>query len=139
LADDLIERTKRELKERIATLESAVEELPRLRAALAALDGRAEPAGGGGGSRQARSNGGSRGRGGGPRRRRPRGANRDAILGVVRSRPGVSVGEVANVVAKEGISKPTTYTTINKMTKDGLITKTENGLEAVEGATGGEA
>ena len=50
-------------------------------------------------------------------RLRPRGANREAILAVIRSRPGVSVGEVANVVAKDGLAKNTTYVTISKLAK----------------------
>jgi hypothetical protein len=135
LADDLIERTTRELKERIAALESAVEELPRLKAALAALEGDASPPTPGrrGPGRPRRSNGNGNGSSGGgsPRRRRPRGANREAIMAVIQSRPGVSVGEVANVVAKEGVGKATTYTTVNKLTKDGLITKTDGGLQVV--------
>jgi hypothetical protein len=131
LAEDLIGRTKRELQERIASLEAAVAELPRLKAALAALEGGVdEPAASRRGAR-AKGGNGRRG-GGGARRRRPRGANREAILAVIRSRPGVSVGEVANVVAKEGIAKPVTYTTVNKLTKDGLVSKsTDGGLDVI--------
>jgi hypothetical protein len=122
VTDDLITRTKRELHERIASLEAAVEELPRLKRALAALEGDAAPA------RRASAPARSRdGRSSG--RRRPRGANRDAILAVIRERPGVSVGEVANVVAKEGVKKNVVYTTVNKLTKDGLIRKTDGALE----------
>jgi len=122
VTEDLITRTKRELQQRIASLESAVEELPRLKRALAALDGDPAPprrAGGSARPRDGRSSG----------RRRPRGANRDAILAVIRERPGVSVGEVANVVAKEGVKKNVVYTTVNKLTKDGLITKRDGALE----------
>ncbi len=124
--DDLITRTKRELHERIASLEAAVEELPRLKRALAALEGDAAPARRSAGSARARD-----GRSSG--RRRPRGANRDAILAVIRERPGVSVGEVANVVAKEGVKKNVVYTTVNKLTKDGLIRKTDGALELGDG------
>jgi hypothetical protein len=121
--DDLIGRTKRELRERIATLEAAVEELPRLKGALAALDGGADaPA-----RRRAAAPRVADGRSSG--RRRPRGANREAILAVIRSRPGVSVGEVANVVSKEGVKKNVVYTTVNKLTKDGLVTKRDGALE----------
>ena len=127
--DDLIGRTKRELRERIASLEAAVDELPRLKRALAALEGDATPPASG------------RGRSATPRvpdgrssgRRRPRGANRDAILAVIGSRPGVSVGEVANVVAKEGVKKNVVYTTVNKLTKDGLVVKREGALELASG------
>jgi hypothetical protein len=124
--EDLISRTKRELKERIANLEAALDELPRLKSALAALEGDASPQ-----PRRAAARGGSRravdGRSSG--RRRPRGANRDAILAVIRQRPGVSVGEVANVVAREGVKKNVVYTTVNKLTKDGLVTKRDGALE----------
>ena len=121
---DLITRTKRELQERIEQLESAVEELPRLKAALAALEDDASP-----GRRGRARRGGGDGRSSG--RRRPRGANRDAILGVIGERPGVSVGEVANVVAKEGVKKNVVYTTVNKLVKDGLIAKQDGALTVV--------
>jgi hypothetical protein len=121
--DDLIGRTTRELRERIASLEAAVEELPRLKRALAALEGDAAPAG----------------RRGPAGRRRPRGANREAILGVIRERPGVSVGEVANVVAREGVKKNVVYTTVNKLTKDGLVTKRDGALELTASGSGGGA
>lgn len=128
---DLITRTKRELQERIEQLESAVEELPRLKAALAALedDGSRARRGGGGGGRGRARRGGGDGRSSG--RRRPRGANRDAILGVIGERPGVSVGEVANVVAREGVKKNVVYTTVNKLVKDGLIAKQDGALTIV--------
>jgi hypothetical protein len=118
LADDLVERTRQELQERIAELETMTAELPRLRAALTALGGPRE-APRQRKSRRTTSNGGGR-------RRRPRGANRAAILAVIGERPGVSVGEVAATVEKQGIQKNVTYTTVNKLAKDGAIAK-ENG------------
>jgi hypothetical protein len=130
VTEDLITRTKRELHERIASLESALEELPRLKRALAALDGDPAP------PRRAASRSARPRDGRSSGRRRPRGANRDAILAVIRERPGVSVGEVANVVAKEGVKKNVVYTTVNKLTKDGLITKRDGALE-LGPATGG--
>jgi hypothetical protein len=126
--DDLITRTKRELRDRIAELESIADELPRLKRALAALESEAAPAAAP--ARRREGGSGSPGRG----RRRPRGANRDAILAVVSSRPGVSVGEVANVVAGEGVKKNVVYTTVNKLVKDGLITKSDGALEVVQAA-----
>jgi predicted transcriptional regulator of viral defense system len=44
------------------------------------------------------------------------------------------VGEVANVVAKQGVAKNTAYVTVSKLAKDGLISKTEKGLEIVGSA-----
>jgi predicted nuclease of restriction endonuclease-like RecB superfamily len=124
--DDLIGRTKRELRERIAKLEAAQDELPRLKRALAALEDKPAPASSGR-ARSTRADGRSSGR------RRPRGANRDAILTVIRERPGVSVGEVANVVSKEGVKKNVVYTTVNKLTKDGLVVKRDGALELAAG------
>ena len=126
--DDLIGRTKRELRERIASLEAAVEELPRLKRALAALEGDAAPR-----AARAPASASSRVDGRSSGRRRPRGANRDAILAVIRARPGGSVGEVANVVSKEGVKKNVVYTTVNKLTKDGLVTKRDGALELASG------
>jgi hypothetical protein len=137
---DLITRTKRELQERIDRLEAAVEELPKLRAALAALEDGGSAGDGGRGRGRGRAGGsggsGTSGRGRRSGQRRPRGANRDAILGVVGERPGVSVGEVANVVAKEGVKKNVVYTTVNKLVKDGLIAKQDGALTVVNPNTG---
>jgi hypothetical protein len=127
---DLISRTKRELQERIAHLEAAVEELPKLKRALEALSDDAPASSGRAPGRSSRPDGRARGR------RRPRGANRDAIIGVVQQRPGVSVGEVANVVAREGVKKNVVYTTVNKLVKDGRITKTDGALEVAAGGEG---
>lgn len=132
--EDLIARTKRELQERIASLEAAVEELPKLKRALAALEGDATPARRSAGSGRGAASAGTGGSRSG--RRRPRGANRDAILAVIGQRPGVSVGEVANVVAREGVKKNVVYTTVNKLTKDGLITKRDGALDLAGDATG---
>jgi hypothetical protein len=122
LAEDLIARTRRELQQRIAELEAMTAELPRLKAALDALsDSETVPAGRGRGRSRTSPSGGSR-------QRRPRGANREAILAVIRERPGVSVGEVAAVVEKQGVKKNVTYTTVNKLAKDGVIAKDDGAL-----------
>jgi hypothetical protein len=94
-----VNSVRADLERRIAEIRPLIEELPRLERALAAL-GADE-----GTSAAARGPAPSRSRSG--RQRRPRGANREAILAVIESRPGVSVGEVANVVAKQGVAKNT--------------------------------
>ncbi|MEA2468597.1 MAG: hypothetical protein QOJ57_2723, partial [Thermoleophilaceae bacterium] len=71
MTDDLISRTKRELQERIASLEAAVEELPRLKSALAALEGDVAPARRSRGRRGAGGAGGARPDGRSSGRRRP--------------------------------------------------------------------
>jgi DNA-binding transcriptional ArsR family regulator len=55
---------------------------------------------------------------GGKSRRAPRGANREAILAVVRERPGVSAAEVADVTK---IAKPTVHTTISQLKRKGIL------------------
>jgi DNA-binding IscR family transcriptional regulator len=50
---------------------------------------------------------------------------------VIGERPGVSVGEVANVVAREGVKKNVVYTTVNKLVKDGLISKSDGALDVI--------
>jgi hypothetical protein len=121
MAEDLISRTRHELEARIAELESAVQELPRLKAALEALtDGK--PAQSRRRSVRPSSDGSTR-----ARQRRPRGANRAAVLKVIHERPGVSVGEVANLVAKKGVKKNVVYVTISKLSRDGVIAKSPTG------------
>jgi hypothetical protein len=122
LADDLVERTRHELQQRIAELETLTAELPRLKAALAALGGEPE------GPRQSRARRSSAAGNGRQRRRRPRGANRAAILALIGERPGVSVGEVAAAVEKQGVKKAVTYSTVNKLAKDGVISKDKGSL-----------
>jgi sugar-specific transcriptional regulator TrmB len=56
------------------------------------------------------------------RRRAPRGQNREAILSVVSSRPGVSATEIAEVTK---ISRAVTYNTLAKLVSRGEVAKTE--------------
>src|SRR3954453_11273167 len=99
-----------------------IAELPRLKAAFRALsEEHAAPAAR---HRSTASTPSNDGRG----KRRPRGPNRDAILAVIRERPGVSVGEVAAAVEKQGVKKNVTYTTVNKLGRDGTITKADGAL-----------
>jgi hypothetical protein len=56
------------------------------------------------------------------RTRAPRGANREAILGVVGERPGVSAAEISDVTK---ISRAVTYNTLAKLIEQGKIAKTE--------------
>lgn len=121
MTEDLVDRTSRELRQRIAELEAATAELPKLRAALAALsDGNPAPRG-----RQRTRQPSARGRG----QRRPRGANRAAILSVVEARSGLTVGEVASAVVDQGVSKSVTYTTVSQLIKQGQLTKRDGRLE----------
>jgi hypothetical protein len=56
------------------------------------------------------------------RARSPRGANREAVLAVVRERPGVSAGELA---AASGVSGPTLYSLLGRLTARGEVAKRE--------------
>jgi sugar-specific transcriptional regulator TrmB len=56
------------------------------------------------------------------RTRAPRGANREAILGVVGERPGVTATEIADVTK---ISRAVTYNTLAKLVEQGQLQKTE--------------
>jgi predicted HTH transcriptional regulator len=109
---DLLDRVLREIRERKERSRAAVEESRRLEAALAALQG--ERGGPGRGPRPRR---GGRG-GGGPRRRARRGANRDAIVGVVSERPGVSAAELAGAT---GIARATVASTLSRLVAAGVL------------------
>jgi predicted ArsR family transcriptional regulator len=58
------------------------------------------------------------------RKRAPRGQNREAILRVISERHGVSAGDVANATE---IAKPTVYSTISKLLKEGAVKRTKDG------------
>ena len=56
------------------------------------------------------------------RARAPRGANREAVLAVVRDRPGVTVSELA---AASGITGGTLYALLRRLTDQGELAKRE--------------
>jgi DNA-binding transcriptional ArsR family regulator len=127
---DLVGQIQRDIEQRLRELRPLLEEKDRLEAVLAALTN-----GHGGGAASSRA-AAPRARAvaasterapyaGGKRRRAPRGANREAILQVVRERPGVSAAEVAEVTK---IAKPTVHTTISQLKRKGIL--------APEGANG---
>ena len=55
-------------------------------------------------------------------KRAPRGANREAIVGVVSERPGVSAAEISHVTK---ISRAVTYNTLAKLVSQGRLEKTD--------------
>src|SRR3954452_9328216 len=101
LADALVDRILEEIRERKNASRAAYEESQRLQRALAALDEQRGPSRLPDGRRPGR-------RGGSPARQRRRraapGANRDAILAIVRDRPGVTAAELASTT---GIARAT--------------------------------
>ena len=132
---DLVARIQRDIESRLKELRPLLEEKEQLEAVLAALtdspNGTAAPA-----PRASRATATASSRrapyAGGKRQRAPRGANREAILSVVRERPGVSASEVADIT---DIAKPTVHTTISQLKRKGILeSEGANGVKLAKGA-----
>jgi hypothetical protein len=127
---DFLDEKRREIAGRLKELEPLVKEHERLRAALDALegvraDGRATaPATG---RRRATRSGGN------GRRGRPRGTGTRAkeALELVRSRPGISIPEMAQDM---GIKQNYLYRVLPGLQKDGLVRKEGRGWHPLEAA-----
>jgi DNA-binding transcriptional ArsR family regulator len=129
---DLLTRIRTDIDKRLDELRPQIEEIPRLEAALKALDqadGRSPAR-----TKPAAARRRATGRRPSTRKRAPRGQNREAILRVISERHGVSAGEVANATK---IAKPTVYTTISKLLKEGTVKRTEDGRPGGRLSTGG--
>src|SRR5215208_3060134 len=106
---DLVGQIQRDIEKRLQELRPLIEEKEQLEAVLAALTNGSSTGGGVTAAPRARAAAPVRPSdrapyAGGRSRRAPRGANREAILSVVRERPGVSASEVAAITR---IAKPT--------------------------------
>src|SRR5262245_13458888 len=125
---DFLEEKKKEINARLKELRPLVDEYHRLEAAAAALDGvgegtatraaatstrRTRGSGGGGTTR-------SRGGTGTGRRGRPRGSGTRSkqALELVRTRPGISIPEMAEAM---GIQQNYLYRVLPGLQKDGLV------------------
>jgi DNA-binding transcriptional ArsR family regulator len=119
---DLVGQIQRDIEKRLQELRPLIEEKEQLEAVLAALkNGTGTGAASAPAPRARAAAPRSAGRApyaGGKSRRAPRGANRDAILSVVRERPGVSAAEVAAITR---IAKPTVHTTISQLKRKGIL------------------
>src|SRR4051812_37689053 len=98
MAEDMVDRILGEIRERMREVRGACEESQQLERALAALDAEAD---GSVGARPSRTTRSRRGRSRGRSRptssaRALRGANREAILALVRQRPGATAREIAD-------------------------------------------
>lgn len=118
---DLVGQIQRDIEQRLAELRPLIEEKEQLEAVLAALTNGS--AGGAVAAPRARATTTPRAAARAPyaagkNRRAPRGANREAILSVVRERPGVSAAEVAAITR---IAKPTVHTTISQLKRKGIL------------------
>jgi hypothetical protein len=149
---DFLEEKKREINARLKELRPLVDEYHRLEAAAAALDGvgdgRSTGGAGGGASGGAstrrgrgssasgtsrRGSGGAGGSGGSGRRGRPRGSGTRSkqALELVRSRPGISIPEMAEAM---GIQQNYLYRVLPSLQKDGLVRKEGRGWHPLEAA-----
>lgn len=137
---DFLEEKKREINARLKELKPLVDEYHRLEAAAAALDGvgnatttGARGASGGGGRRRAGSGSRSSGGAGTGRRGRPRGSGTRSkqALELVRSRPGITIPEIADAI---GIQQNYLYRVLPALQKDGLVRKEGRGWHPREAA-----
>jgi len=106
MAEELLERVLREIRDRRVAAWAAREESQRLEQALVALGPPRERSG-------SRAGGRSRRPGSKPRRRRAApGANRTAIVALVRDRPGATAAEIAEATK---IGRSTVTTTLGRL------------------------
>jgi hypothetical protein len=121
MAEDLLARISREIRDRKEAAAAAHEEYRRLEQALAALEAQERPRATT--ERPARRRAApTRRRAVEGRRRAAPGANREAILTVVRDRPGVSAGEVAQAT---GIPRTTVAPTLSRLLAAGAVERVE--------------
>jgi hypothetical protein len=136
---DFLEEKKREINARLKELRPLVDEYHRLEAAAAALDGvgngtsATRGGSGGGGRRRAASGTRQSGGAGSGRRGRPRGSGTRSkqALELVRSRPGISIPEMAEAM---GIQQNYLYRVLPGLQKDGLVRKEGRGWHPLEAA-----
>jgi hypothetical protein len=110
VAEDLLDRVLREVRERKKRAQAAWEESRRLEAALRALEGersRAQP-------RRPTTRTRPRPSGG----RAPRGQTRDTILRVVAERPGATAAEIATAA---NLDRRVTQSTLARLVRQGAI------------------
>ena len=133
---DFLDEKKREIDARLKELRPLVEEFHRLEAAAAALDG----VSGGGGrtaaapARRGRRKAAAAAPASGPRRRgRPRGSGTRSkqALELVRTRPGITIPEIAEAM---GIQQNYLYRVLPALQKDGLVRKEGRGWHPREAA-----
>ncbi|HEV7772885.1 MAG TPA: helix-turn-helix domain-containing protein [Conexibacter sp.] len=133
---DLVGQIQRDIEKRLAELRPLIEEKEQLEAVLVALTNGSTVAAPAAPRVRAttapRSTAGRAPYAAGKGRRAPRGANREAILTVVRERPGVSAAEVAEITK---IAKPTVHTTISQLKRKGILEpEGSGGVKLAKGA-----
>lgn len=127
---DFLEDKKREIQARLKELRPLVDEYHRLEAAAQALEG--VPVNGAGAAARRARRAPAAGRTGG-RRGRPRGSGTRAkqALELVRSRPGITIAEIADAM---GIKQNYLYRVLPGLAQDGLVTKKGRGWHPKQAA-----
>ncbi len=133
---DFLQEKKNEINARLKELKPLVDEYRRLEAAAAALNGVEVPGRAGAAparGRSTRKSSGSGGGGGDGRRGRPKGSGTRAkeALELVRSRPGVTIPEIAEAM---GIKQDYLYRVMPELQKDGMVRKEGRGWVAQDAA-----
>ncbi len=131
---DFLQEKKNEIIARLKELKPLVEEYQRLEAAAAALNGVEAPGRAAAAPSRSRSPRKASGSGGGDGRRgRPKGSGTRAkeALELVRSRPGVTIPEIAEAM---GIKQNYLYRVMPELQKDGLVRKEGRGWTALDAA-----
>jgi hypothetical protein len=130
---DFLDEKRREISDRLRELQPLVDEYHRLQAAQAALEGvpgqqsaRARP-------RARAASGGTTRTGATGRRGRPRGSGTRAkeALELVRTRPGITIPQIAEAM---GIKQNYLYRVLPGLQKDGLVYKEGRGWHAKDAA-----
>jgi CRP-like cAMP-binding protein len=134
---DFLEEKKREIDERLKELRPLVDEFHRLEAAAAALEGVGGTTNTGRASaparRTRRRSASASGRTSTGRRGRPRGSGTRSkqALELVRTRPGITIPEIAEAI---GIQQNYLYRVLPSLQKDGLVRKEGRGWHPREAA-----
>ena len=132
---DFLDEKKREIEARLKELRPLVDEFHRLEAAAAALAGVGDAPGAAAPARRGRRQAAlSAAPSKGPRRRgRPRGSGTRSkqALELVRSRPGITIPEIAEAM---GIQQNYLYRVLPALQKDGLVRKEGRGWHPREAA-----
>ena len=132
---DFLDEKKREIEARLKELRPLVDEFHRLEAAAAALDGVGSAAGSTASARRGpRRATAPAAPSTGPRRRgRPRGSGTRSkqALELVRTRPGITIPEIAEAM---GIQQNYLYRVLPALQKDGLVRKDGRGWQPREAA-----
>jgi hypothetical protein len=132
---DFLEEKKREINARLKELRPLVDEFQRLEKASAALEG--VPAGNSSGAatptRRGRRRSAASSATGTGRRGRPRGSGTRAkqALELVRSRPGITIPEIADAI---GIQQNYLYRVLPSLQKEGQVRKEGRGWHPAKGS-----